>query len=431
MSAISVYVYPNTRSEDDLARIAKNAVEAGLEGITSDSRIGGYDVEIRNRYPNQRAGSLRGFFDAFRTWRERNGFTGTGCHLGIGSGFGGGLADNGQYSNAFNGDANCVVGGRSGGGSFFKNAAIQETLHTLIDPGLPQVSQMIGQNDEHTLGMIYQDRSVSPMVTGYVRRGLGNSGTCRNNLNAGQRTTNTSPCSADAVEYTWIDRTGGRDGGDGGGNDRGGNDEGGDGTRGPSVDVRVSATEVDVGETIQFDGRRSSDPDGSIQSYEWSFGDGSTATGGTVQHAYESPGDFQASLTVTDDDGFTDTGSFSITVQGSRTAGNCGDVSTGGEVTGRLAGWWDGNKYQYASALANPCEVTITMEGPGDADFDLYVTTDGRTPRSNNYDEKSDDPNSRESVTVSNVTPGQQFGILVDSYSGAGSFRLSVTERGT
>lgn len=418
MSDISVYVYPNTRNEADLARIAKNAVDAGLEAITSDSRIGEYEVVIRDRYPNQRAGSSRELFDNFRNWRDRNGFTRTGCHLAVSRGFGGGLADGGQYSNAFSRDANCVAGGRSGGGSYFENVAIQEALHTLIDPSLPRVSRMIGQNDEHTLGMAYQDRTMSPMITGYLRRGLGNSGRCRNDLSASGQTTNTTPCTADAVEYTWIDRTGGVD-------------EGGTDDQSPSVDVAVSATEVAVGETVQFDGSGTTDPDGTIQSYEWSFGDGSTATGRTVQHAYETAGDFRASLTVTDDDGVTDSGAFTMTVRDDGNGGRCGDERTGGQVTARLAGWWDGNSYVYTNSLSNPCEVTVTMEGPGDADFDLYVTTDGRTPSPTDYDEKSDDPDSRESVTLRRVRSGQQFGILVDSYSGSGSFELTVTELGT
>lgn len=56
-----------------------------------------------------------------------------------------------------------------------------------------------------------------------------------------------------------------------------------------------------------FDASKSSDSDGSIVSYEWSFGDSSSASGKTQTHAYSAAGDYDVSLTVTDSDGATDT----------------------------------------------------------------------------------------------------------------------------
>jgi PKD repeat protein len=54
---------------------------------------------------------------------------------------------------------------------------------------------------------------------------------------------------------------------------------------------------------VTFDAGASFDPDGEIVGYEWSFGDGATATGPLVTHVYEGPGYFFPSLTVTDDRG--------------------------------------------------------------------------------------------------------------------------------
>ncbi len=48
--------------------------------------------------------------------------------------------------------------------------------------------------------------------------------------------------------------------------------------------------------------------------YEWTFGDGATATGVNVEHVYLSPGTFEATLRVTDNNGDVDTASVSITV---------------------------------------------------------------------------------------------------------------------
>jgi PKD repeat protein len=69
-----------------------------------------------------------------------------------------------------------------------------------------------------------------------------------------------------------------------------------------------------VGETITFDGSGSTDPDGSIASYAWAFGDGSTGTGVNPTHAYATAGTFTVSLMVTDNDGATNTASTTATI---------------------------------------------------------------------------------------------------------------------
>jgi RHS repeat-associated protein len=70
------------------------------------------------------------------------------------------------------------------------------------------------------------------------------------------------------------------------------------------------AAPLDVG----FDATGSTDPDDGIASYNWSFGDGATATGLAPVHTYSTPGNFTVTLTVTDTFGLTDQTSSSITV---------------------------------------------------------------------------------------------------------------------
>ncbi|MBI5543685.1 MAG: PKD domain-containing protein [Deltaproteobacteria bacterium] len=69
-------------------------------------------------------------------------------------------------------------------------------------------------------------------------------------------------------------------------------------------------------EQVAFDGSASLDPDGTIASYEWDFGDGSTkATTALATHAYVAVGRYTVSLKVTDDQGATGTATAEVDVQ--------------------------------------------------------------------------------------------------------------------
>ena len=82
----------------------------------------------------------------------------------------------------------------------------------------------------------------------------------------------------------------------------------------PTAKASASAEMVNVSESVTFDGNASTD-DGDVVSYEWSFDDGTTKTGATVSHAFESAGEHTATLTVTDDDGNTDRTTVTVAVR--------------------------------------------------------------------------------------------------------------------
>lgn len=69
-----------------------------------------------------------------------------------------------------------------------------------------------------------------------------------------------------------------------------------------------------VDQWITFDATASYDPDGTIVSYEWTFGDGGADSGEIVTYKYTSLGTYQVNLTVTDNDNLTDTEIKEVTV---------------------------------------------------------------------------------------------------------------------
>ncbi len=94
--------------------------------------------------------------------------------------------------------------------------------------------------------------------------------------------------------------------------------------------------------TVAFDASLSSDPDGTIASYSWAFGDGGTATGVTASHQYVAAGSYNAVLTVRDNLNLTSTKTVVITATPGQTApaapSNLTGSASGANVTLR---WTD------------------------------------------------------------------------------------------
>ena len=68
-----------------------------------------------------------------------------------------------------------------------------------------------------------------------------------------------------------------------------------------------------IGDEIEFDASQTTG--NNIQSYEWDFGEGSTGTGQTATNTYGSAGTYTAELTVTDEEGNTDSIDADVTVE--------------------------------------------------------------------------------------------------------------------
>jgi PKD repeat protein len=83
----------------------------------------------------------------------------------------------------------------------------------------------------------------------------------------------------------------------------------------PVAQLGVTCSNLDC----TYSSAGSTDPDGTIASYAWTFGDGGTGTGTSPTHHYATAGTYSVTLTVTDDDGSPGQKTQSITVTNATT----------------------------------------------------------------------------------------------------------------
>jgi serine protease len=111
----------------------------------------------------------------------------------------------------------------------------------------------------------------------------------------------------------------------------------------------------------------STDPDGTIVSRSWTFGDGGTSTATNPSHTYASAGTYSVALTVTDDDGAPNTRTQSVTV--STGGGNV--LQNGVAVTG--LGATTGNTLTYTMSVPAGASNLVFQISGGTGDADMYV----------------------------------------------------------
>lgn len=98
------------------------------------------------------------------------------------------------------------------------------------------------------------------------------------------------------------------------------------------------------------------DPDGSIGSFGWNFGDGATATGSSVSHSYGASGTDTVTLTATDDEGESSSATTSVSPAVPAPAGGGGQPGGGGG-TGAVT-------FALLSAKAHGTSVSLTVRCP-------------------------------------------------------------------
>lgn len=152
----------------------------------------------------------------------------------------------------------------------------------------------------------------------------------------------------------------------------------------PSASFTDNCTDL----SCNFDGSASSDSDGSIVSYAWSFGDGGTDSGVSVAHTYAASGTFNVSLTVTDDGGATNTTTRAITVTdpGNPTI----SLSTSPANRGRVNLNWSGATTNRVDIFRNGSFLRRTRndgsfrDRPGNGTFTYQICEQGSTTACSN-----------------------------------------------
>jgi PKD repeat protein len=146
--------------------------------------------------------------------------------------------------------------------------------------------------------------------------------------------------------------------------------------RPPVARFTVGGTPVE-GTTLTFDARTSSDPDGDALTYAWAFGDGTTAAGAVVTHAYADEGSMAATLTVRDPAGHVAQVAQTVAVT------NAAPVVSAGRDTTVVAGrsvTYGGATFADAGAGDSTWSHTVAW-GDGTTSSSTAVRVQGALPR--------------------------------------------------
>ncbi len=116
---------------------------------------------------------------------------------------------------------------------------------------------------------------------------------------------------------------------------------------------------------VQLNGNNSSDSDGTITAYNWSFGDGTTGSGSSVSHSYQTAGNYTATLSVTDNSGLISSATQAIQVTQSPVSTSMAVSSTNltRKVVGSSSNCLANVTLKYGAAIVPSATVYGTWSG--------------------------------------------------------------------
>ncbi|MBU0539614.1 MAG: S8 family serine peptidase [Gammaproteobacteria bacterium] len=168
-----------------------------------------------------------------------------------------------------------------------------------------------------------------------------------------------------------------------------------------------------------FDGSSSSDDDG-IESYQWNFGDGESASGVTPSHEFDAAGTYTVTLTVSDtaDQQTSGVQTVMVTLPGSGPCPECDQTS--GTLNGSNAQFYTPSSNGFSS---NGGQFRGFLQGPAGTDFDLYLEKfGGFLFQSWSVVAAGESTTSDEAVTYNGNSGTYRW--RVKSYNGSGDFIL-------
>ena len=130
---------------------------------------------------------------------------------------------------------------------------------------------------------------------------------------------------------------------------------------GPSPAFTISPNPGATGALVSFDGADSSDTDGSIESYAWSFGDGTSGEGVAPTHTYTEPGTYTVTMTVTGSGGLSAKVTHSVTVEKAQSiefTSNPPSPAVTGSTYRLSAKATSGLEVSFSSGTPSVCSVT-------------------------------------------------------------------------
>ena len=163
----------------------------------------------------------------------------------------------------------------------------------------------------------------------------------------------------------------------------------------PPLGTVTGPSSAAEGDSAAFSAAGSIDPNGSVVNYEWSFGDGATGTGADAAHTYTQDGVYAVSVSITDNEGLTDTVTTTITIanvapivgdfQGAPLS--TGDVYTvagsftdpGAETWTATVNWGDGSAVSTATLSDRNFSLTHAYTTPGTFTVTVSIADDDST----------------------------------------------------